>query len=178
MSFYFILFFLFFPDAPRVEMALGKSISPGSIYEGGDVYFDCLVIASPKPKKILWFQDVSKQPMCTTHNEAQACIKFQYFTRWFERIAFSLSDFTDVIIGTFWNRKKKWQLGNSTWVFLVLQKRPRIYLMKWEADENSKAIFKWLRAPLWITYFLFQTLCLPSIQTYIFPSRRLVGSTN
>ena len=62
MSFYFYFFFLFFPDAPRVEMALGKSISPGSIYEGGDVYFDCLVIASPKPKKILWFQDVSKQP--------------------------------------------------------------------------------------------------------------------
>ena len=42
-------------------MALGKSISPGSIYEGGDVYFDCLVIASPKPRKILWFQNVSKQ---------------------------------------------------------------------------------------------------------------------
>ena len=79
-EFLFLFFFsFFFPDAPRVEMALGKSISPGSIYEGGDVYFDCLVIASPKPKKILWFQDVSKQPMCTTHNEAQACIKFQYF---------------------------------------------------------------------------------------------------
>ena len=38
---------------------MGKSISPGSIYEGGDVYFDCLVDASPKPHKILWFQDVS-----------------------------------------------------------------------------------------------------------------------
>ena len=60
-------FLFFFPDAPRVEMALGKSISPGSIYEGGDVYFDCLVIASPKPKKILWFQDVSKQP--TLHSQ-------------------------------------------------------------------------------------------------------------
>ena len=40
-------------------MALGKSISPGSIYEGGDVYFDCLVVASPLPTKILWLQDVS-----------------------------------------------------------------------------------------------------------------------
>ena len=46
-------------DAPRVDLTLGKSISPGSIYEGGDVYFDCLVIASPTPYKILWFQDVS-----------------------------------------------------------------------------------------------------------------------
>ena len=53
------LFFIFFADAPRVDLTLGKSISPGSIYEGGDVYFDCLVIASPKPYKILWFQDVS-----------------------------------------------------------------------------------------------------------------------
>ena len=52
-------FFIFFADAPRVDLTLGKSISPGSIYEGGDVYFDCLVIASPKPYKILWFQDVS-----------------------------------------------------------------------------------------------------------------------
>ena len=50
---------IFFADAPRVDLTLGKSISPGSIYEGGDVYFDCLVIASPKPYKILWFQDVS-----------------------------------------------------------------------------------------------------------------------
>ena len=70
MSFYF--YFFFFPDAPRVEMALGKSISPGSIYEGGDVYFDCLVIASPKPKKILWFQDVSKQPTLNSQNEAKS----------------------------------------------------------------------------------------------------------
>ena len=52
-------FSFFFADAPRVDLTLGKSISPGSIYEGGDVYFDCLVIASPKPYKILWFQDVS-----------------------------------------------------------------------------------------------------------------------
>ena len=66
-EFLFLFLFSFFPDAPRVEMALGKSISPGSIYEGGDVYFDCLVIASPKPKKILWFQDVSKQP--TLHSQ-------------------------------------------------------------------------------------------------------------
>ena len=54
-----MFFFLFVADAPRVDLTLGKSISPGSIYEGGDVYFDCLVIASPKPYKILWFQDVS-----------------------------------------------------------------------------------------------------------------------
>ena len=83
MSFYFYFFFLFFPDAPRVEMALGKSISPGSIYEGGDVYFDCLVIASPKPKKILWFQDVSKQPTLHSQNEAKSLfeVAILYFTR-------------------------------------------------------------------------------------------------
>ena len=64
-------------------MALGKSISPGSIYEGGDVYFDCLVIASPKPKKILWFQDVSKQPTLHSQNEAKSLfeVAILYFTR-------------------------------------------------------------------------------------------------
>jgi len=56
--------------APRVELALGKSISPGSIYEGGDVYFDCLVDASPKPHKILWFQDDT--PL--HHNTAEGVI--------------------------------------------------------------------------------------------------------
>ena len=29
------------PDAPNVELVLGKSISAESIYEGGDAYFDC-----------------------------------------------------------------------------------------------------------------------------------------
>ena len=58
LEFAFLFFFL--ADAPEVDLALGKSISPGSIYEGGDVYFDCLVDASPKPSKILWFQGVSR----------------------------------------------------------------------------------------------------------------------
>ena len=82
-EFLFLFLFSFFPDAPRVEMALGKSISPGSIYEGGDVYFDCLVIASPKPKKILWFQDVSKQPTLHSQNEAKSLfeVAILYFTR-------------------------------------------------------------------------------------------------
>nr|XP_040567978.1 peroxidasin homolog [Lepeophtheirus salmonis] len=43
--------------APRVELVLGKSISLTSIYEGSDVYFDCIVSAAPHPIKILWFQD-------------------------------------------------------------------------------------------------------------------------
>ena len=63
----------FLSDAPRVDLALGKSISPGSIYEGGDVYFDCLVVASPKPTKILWFQDVSKLK-CHFMQEQHLCL--------------------------------------------------------------------------------------------------------
>ena len=65
-----------FSDAPRVELALGKSISPGSIYEGGDVYFDCLVDASPKPHKILWFQDVSNYFKTTEGSEMIQGLKF------------------------------------------------------------------------------------------------------
>ena len=53
------LILLSFPDAPRVELRLGKSIKAGHIYEGGDVYFDCLVNARPPPIKILWQQNVS-----------------------------------------------------------------------------------------------------------------------
>ena len=86
------LHFFNFSDAPHVEMALGKSISPGSIYEGGDVYFDCLVIASPKPKKILWFQDVSKQSfLCKLplsvllkHNSIAILIKKMSSSRFFQ----------------------------------------------------------------------------------------------
>ena len=47
------------PDAPRVELALGASISPTSIYEGGDVYFDCRIESRPPPKRIHWRFDVS-----------------------------------------------------------------------------------------------------------------------
>lgn len=50
-----------FSDAPRVELALGASISPDSIYEGGDVYFDCKIKALPPPKKIQWQFDVSER---------------------------------------------------------------------------------------------------------------------
>lgn len=40
--------------APRVELILGASISPDSVYEGGDVYFDCRIQSRPPPKKIIW----------------------------------------------------------------------------------------------------------------------------
>ncbi len=49
-----------FSDAPHVELALGASISPDSVYEGGDVYFDCRIRAQPRPRKILWQFNVSK----------------------------------------------------------------------------------------------------------------------
>ena len=51
--------FFSFSDAPRVQLALGKSIVPSSIYEGGDVYFDCRVKSRPPPLRILWQQNVS-----------------------------------------------------------------------------------------------------------------------
>ena len=50
---------ILFPDAPRVELALGVSITPDSIYEGGDVYFDCRIEAQPPPTKITWQFNVS-----------------------------------------------------------------------------------------------------------------------
>ena len=48
-----------FPDAPNVELLLGKSISAESIYEGGDVYFDCRVHSSPPPDRVNWYHNVS-----------------------------------------------------------------------------------------------------------------------
>ncbi len=50
-----------FTDAPRVELALGASISPESIYEGGDVYFDCRIDAQPPPRRIAWKFNVRAQ---------------------------------------------------------------------------------------------------------------------
>ena len=48
-----------FSDAPNVELDLGKSISADSIYEGGDVYFDCKVNSSPPPDRVYWYHNVS-----------------------------------------------------------------------------------------------------------------------
>ena len=47
-------------DAPMVELRLGKSLNQNSIYEGGDVYFDCLMNSRPPPLRIHWLQNVSK----------------------------------------------------------------------------------------------------------------------
>ena len=49
-----------FPDAPNVQLLLGKSISAESIYEGGDVYFDCRVNSSPPPDRVNWYHNVRK----------------------------------------------------------------------------------------------------------------------
>ena len=59
ISFVYENMFFSFSDAPRVQLALGKSIVPSSIYEGGDVYFDCRVKSRPPPLRILWQQNVS-----------------------------------------------------------------------------------------------------------------------
>ncbi|XP_023334724.1 nephrin [Eurytemora carolleeae] len=43
--------------APRVLIGLGKSISPNTVYEGGDVYFDCKVQALPPSTRISWIHN-------------------------------------------------------------------------------------------------------------------------
>ena len=43
-----------------MELVLGASISPESVFEGGDVYFDCRIRARPPPKRIVWQFDVSR----------------------------------------------------------------------------------------------------------------------
>ena len=53
------LIMISFVDAPNVELVLGKSISADSIYEGGDVYFDCRVKSSPPPDRVYWYHNVS-----------------------------------------------------------------------------------------------------------------------
>ena len=56
-----------FSDAPRVELALGASISPESIYEGGDVYFDCRIEAQPPARRITWKFNVSQEHTLHVH---------------------------------------------------------------------------------------------------------------
>ena len=46
-------------DAPHVEIGLGKSISANTVFEGGDVYFDCGVQALPPSNRITWIHNVS-----------------------------------------------------------------------------------------------------------------------
>ena len=42
-----------------MEVGLGKSISANTVYEGGDVYFDCRVEARPPAHRITWIHNVS-----------------------------------------------------------------------------------------------------------------------
>lgn len=39
---------------------MGSSLNPNDIKEGDDVYFECVIQSNPKPYKLTWFHDVSK----------------------------------------------------------------------------------------------------------------------
>ena len=56
----FICTFESIADPPQVGLQLGRTLDPGKIEQGDDVYFDCKVDANPKPYKISWYRNVSK----------------------------------------------------------------------------------------------------------------------
>ncbi|KAJ8875505.1 hypothetical protein PR048_023400 [Dryococelus australis] len=41
-------------DTPEIRLQLGKSLTSGSIREGIDVYFDCVIKANPAVNKVDW----------------------------------------------------------------------------------------------------------------------------
>lgn len=46
---------------------MGSTLNPDDIKEGDDVYFECHVHANPRPYKMSWYHDVSKNLMyCTS----------------------------------------------------------------------------------------------------------------
>ena len=57
-------------------LILGKSIASDSIYEGGDVYFDCLVKSKPQPTKILWYLNVRNNWQLIISNYLKKFIKY------------------------------------------------------------------------------------------------------
>lgn len=46
-------------DQPTTTLKIGSSLNPDDIKEGDDAYFECIVLANPKPYKMSWFHNVS-----------------------------------------------------------------------------------------------------------------------
>jgi len=49
-------------DQPTTTLKIGSSLNPDDIKEGDDAYFECIVLANPKPYKMSWFHNVSMSP--------------------------------------------------------------------------------------------------------------------
>ena len=70
----------FYLDAPHVEIGLGKNISPNTVYEGGDVYFDCRVKAKPRYNRITWMHNVSNAFLNCNKACSKKCFYLQCVT--------------------------------------------------------------------------------------------------
>lgn len=46
-------------DAPVVQLSLGAALQAGSIKQGSDLYFKCMVDATPPAHSVLWMRGVS-----------------------------------------------------------------------------------------------------------------------
>ena len=55
------LCFFLLSDAPQVKVVLGWGLNASNVKEGDDVYFDCLVKASPPPSRVGWKKEVKKE---------------------------------------------------------------------------------------------------------------------
>ena len=45
-------------DVPRVELLTGLGLSPDSVKEGSDMFFECRVEANPHVYKVTWLHEV------------------------------------------------------------------------------------------------------------------------
>ena len=50
----------FHTDTPQSILSLGSSLNGSNIKEGDDVYFECNVRANPRPYKVTWRFNVSR----------------------------------------------------------------------------------------------------------------------
>ena len=48
-----------FPDAPVVQLSMGRPLDPTILKEGDDVFFECSIIANPPYKRVIWYHNVS-----------------------------------------------------------------------------------------------------------------------
>lgn len=63
---------------PVVTLKLGPTLNANNIKEGDDVYFECHILANPKPYKMAWFHNVSAPPLRIVGN--CSATRFQFTT--------------------------------------------------------------------------------------------------
>ena len=75
-----VIVYIVYTDMPRVQLVLGRNLSPDHIREGIDVYFDCHVEARPSAVRLVWRHQVRENGISASPEDRESWTNWSVFT--------------------------------------------------------------------------------------------------